>query len=418
MLPKSLKYLILSVISISLLATSCEKKDTPDPISSMEYLYASQSEGSFYITTFGAIPETGSITSTFANAVTLVSGHLFLEKYGDYIYANSGAMGDGNGGEQTLRKYSLNEDGTLTEIATLTFANSPSVCEVVFASETKAYAISYKNGRLIIFNPSTMKETGSLDISSLAVPGAVFGDPTATVIDADGNPDGGNGIIVDGKLYLPLNQFNGGLLSYQALDVDGQIAIIDVATDKIEKVISTPDVQVIGMLGHTHPVVLGDYVYFCSGPISAMFGMKDGFVRVNKHTQEFDQGYHIAYSDLEGSEPGSYCMHASGVNGKLFFFLYKPSLRVNEDQQDFVNNKENVPYELDVNSKIGKMIGLPGSSSWAAQASLVKDDFVLFGLHATAGAGFYRYYPATGKYDVTPCVVTPAGAYKVIDLEK
>ena len=109
-------------------------------------------------------------------------------------------------------------------------------------------------------------------------------------------------------------------------------------------------------------------------------------------------------------------MHANGANGKLYFFLYKPSLRVNDNQQDFVNNKENVPYELDVNTKTGKIIGLPGSSSWAAQASLVKDDYVLFGLHATTGVGFYRYYPATGKYDTTPCVVTPAGAYKVIDL--
>lgn len=206
-------------------------------------------------------------------------------------------------------------------------------------------------------------------------------------------------------------------MSYQPLDIDGQIAIIDVAADQVEKVISTPNIQVIGMIGHTRPIVFGDYIYFCSGPYAAMFGMADGFVRVNKNTQEFDQSYHVAYSDLAGSETGSYCMQMSGVNNKLYFFLFKPSLRTNDDQSDFTNNKDNVAYELDVETKTGRILDLPATSSWSAQASLVKDDYVLFGLHATNGRGFYRYYPSTGAYDATPCVETPAGAYVVLDLE-
>lgn len=403
-------------IAASLVFTSCEKDPKDDPDSSTpKYAYGAQSEGSFYLTTFGEIPETGYITSTFLNATTLISGHLSFEKFGDYIYANSGAMGDGNGGEQTLRKYSINENEGLTEVSTLTFANSPSVVEIIFASETKAYACCFKSGSLIIFNPTTMQQTGTLDLSSYAATGNVWG--YTETVPSDGNPDAGNGIIVNGKLYLPLNQFNGGMTSYQPLDVDGQIAIIDVETDKVEKVISTPHVKVLGMVGHTSPIVFGDYIYFCSGPFAAMFGMPDGFVRVNKNTQEFDPSYHIAFSDLEGSEAGSYCMQMSGLNNKLYFFLYKASLRSNDDQSDFVNNKENVAYELDVETKKGKILDLPATSSWSAQASLAKNDFILFGLHATSGSGFYRYFPSTGKYDTTPCVETPCGAYKVLDLE-
>lgn len=416
MVTKLLKIMPLMALASSLVFTSCEKSNDDKPTADAPaFAYGAESESSFYITTFGEIPETGSLTSDFSHAATLISGHLCMAKYGDYIYANSGAMGDGNGGEQTLHKYAINEDEGLTEIAELTFANSPSVIEIIFASETKAYACCYKTGSLIIFNPSTMQQTGTLDLSSYAASGNVWG--YTETVPADGNPDAGNGIIVDGKLYLPLNQFNGGMTTWQPLDVDGQIAIIDVATDKVDKVITTPDVKVLGMAGHTTPIVFGDYIYFCSGPFAAMFGMPDGFVRVNKNTQEFDGSYHIAFSDLDGAEKGSYCMQMSGANGKLYFMMYKESLKSNDDSEDYVNNKVNVPYELDVQTGKGKMLDLPATSSWSAQASLTKDDYVLFGLHALAGSGFYRYYPSTGECDAVPTVVTPCGAYKIIDLE-
>lgn len=410
---KYFKYLPLLALTCSLVFTSCSDDDDDNSSETQKYVYGAQSEGAFYLTTFGEITETGSITSDFSKAVTLVSGHLFLEKYGDYIYANSGAMGDGNGGEQTLRKYSMNSTGGLTEVASLTFSNSPSVVEIMFVSETKAYAVCYKSGSLIVFNPSTMLETGTIDLSSYAASGRVVG---GAIAESDGNPDAGSGIIVDGKLYLPLNQFNGGMTSFQPLDVDGQFAIIDVETDQVEKVIKTPLIQCLGMLGHTTPVVLGNYIYFNSGPIAAMFGMPNGIVRVNKNTQEFDPTYHVDLSKITGGETSSYCMQMTGANGKLYFMLYKPSLRSNDIQSDYTNNKDNAPYELDVESKDGKIIGLPATSSWSAQAVLVKDDYVLFGLHATAGSGFYRYYPSIGKMDNTPCVVTPCGAYKILDL--
>ncbi|MCE5345717.1 MAG: DUF4374 domain-containing protein [Bacteroidales bacterium] len=413
---KFFKYLPFLALTVSLCVTSCSKDDDNDDNQSetQKYVYGAQSEGSFYVTTFGEIPGTGSITSDFSKAVTLVSGHLFLEKYGDFVYANSGAMGDGNGGEQTLRKYSVNSTGGLTEVANLTFPNAPSVVEIMFVSETKAYAVCYKSGSLIIFNPTTMKETGTLDLSAYAASGQVVG---GSAVESDGNPDAGSGIIVDGKLYLPLNQFNGGMTNFQALDVDGQIAIIDVATDKVEKIIKTSLVQCVGMSGHTSPVAMGDYIYFNSGPFATMFGMPSGIVRVNKSTKEFDPTYHVDLSKIAGGETGSYCMQMTGVNGKLYFMLHKPSLRSNDNQSDYTNNKDKAPYELNVESKNGKIIGLPATSSWSAQAVLAKDDYVLFGLHATAGSGFYRYYPSSGKMDNTPCVTTPSGAYKVLSLE-
>lgn len=417
---KFLKYLPIMAVALSLGFTACSDDDdsSTSTTENAKYLYAAQSEGNFYLTTFGAIPETGSITSNFNNAKSAISGHLWVEEHGGYIYANSGALGDGNGGEQTLHKYSVNEDGSLSEVKSLTFSNAPSVIEILFASETKAYAVSYKTGKLIIFNPATMEETGSsIDLSSLASEGTVWGDQSGTIVPSDGNPDPGNGIIIDGKIFLPLNQFNGGMMNYQPLNINGQIAIIDVATDKVEKVINTPDVQIIGMLGHTTPIAFGDYIYFATGPFASMMGMANGFVRVNKNTEEFDPSFHIAYKDLNGGETGSYCMQMSGADGKLYFFLYKESLKTNEDPNDYVNNKVNVPYELDVNTKTGKIIALPASSSWSAQATLVKDDYVMFGIHATEGSGFYRYYPSTGKMDTKPCVITPAGAYKIINLD-
>ena len=52
--------------------------------------------------------------------------------------------------------------------------------------------------------------------------------------EGDKDPDGGNGLVRDGKLFLPLNQAKS---MKEILATPAQVAVIDVATDKVEKVI-------------------------------------------------------------------------------------------------------------------------------------------------------------------------------------
>ena len=95
-----------------MLSTSCGENDTPTPKPDPKpgpnptpeeavhhYAFAANVDNAFYITTFEDFKE--GLKTDFKGAIKLASGHLFIEKFGDYVYMQSGSM-YGQGGEQTL----------------------------------------------------------------------------------------------------------------------------------------------------------------------------------------------------------------------------------------------------------------------------------------------------------------------------
>lgn len=197
-----------------------------------------------------------------------------------------------------------------------------------------------------------------------------------------------------------------------------EVAVIDVATDKVLKTVKDERVNSIGMLGNTTPVIDEEgNIYFNSGPRSVMLGYKEGILRIKKGEDEFDKDFHISLQNIEGGEPGSYAMQMSyGGNGKIYFFLYKPSLITDPNDETMLVNKNYLPYELDVNSKTGKILPLPGSCGWAASATIKDGNSIYFAEQTNSGIGFYKYDMTSGKGSQAPIVTTPAGAFNVISL--
>lgn len=407
---KSSKLKFMAVALAAFAIASCEEDpDGPEPDNSVhKFAYAAQADNGFFVTTFEDFKE-GTV-STFDNATTFVTGHLFMEKYGNYVYMMSGSM-YGFGGEQTLYKYGIESNGRLSDrpVASLTFPGSPNAIEIVFASENKAYAATCgSRGQLIVFNPSSMTVTGEIDLSSYAL--------------EDNDPDAGNGIVRDGKLFMPLNQAKSMM---EIVKAPAQVAVIDIEKDKVIKVIEDERVTSLGMVGHTTPVMDEEgNIYFNSGPRSAMAaqnlpggGYKEGILRIKKGEDEFDKDFYISLQSIEGGETGSYAMHmAYGGNGKIYFFLCKPSLITDPNDQTNIVNKNYVPYELDVKAKTGKILPLPASCGWASSAVIKDGNNIYFGEHTNSGIGFYRYDMTSGQGSQEPVVTTPAGAYKVISL--
>ena len=92
-------------------------------------------------------------------------------------------------------------------------------------SDTKAYLPLYGQGIVWIINPKTMEKTGEINLTQYA--------------HGDTNPEPAMGLIRDGKYYLCLTQVDSGkgwqpYADYQQSDV----AIIDIQTDKVEKIAS------------------------------------------------------------------------------------------------------------------------------------------------------------------------------------
>ncbi len=390
---------------------SCNQKPIDDNDEKHNYALVSMVGQSYNLVTFQDFTEGSNIS--FDNAITFPYGHFYFDRYGDHIYAMSIAFG--MGGEQKLHKYEIDENGRLKEVGTLSFKGTPNVSGVVFANEEKAYGVTNgSRGQLVIFNPKTMTEIGEIDLSEYGI--------------GDNDPDAGVGIVRDGKLFLCLNQTKSMM---ELVDCPAQVAVIDVATDKVDKIIEDDRAISIGMIGHTNAILdeNGD-IYFYTGPRAAMmalyipgFGIKDGFLRIKKGETDFDKDYYFSLQDpsVDG-ETGSYAMFLTYVgNGKAYCFLEKPSLITDpslsmEDPQYFEVNKDYVPYEVNIWNKTGKIIPMPASSGWAASASIQVGDNVYFGEHTKEGVGFYKYNFKTGEASEKPSVTMPSAPYLVKSL--
>src|SRR3712207_4909958 len=160
----------LTMLFAATFSSCSENNDQPDPQphSKHHFLMSAQSDNSFFVTGFENFNEGTSVT--YGKAITLPTGHLFMEKRGKYVYLQSGSM-YGYGGEQTLYKYEVDANGKLSAqpVGKLSFPGSPNVVEIVFASDTKAYAVTCASrGQLIVFDPTTMSITKEIDLSPYA----------------------------------------------------------------------------------------------------------------------------------------------------------------------------------------------------------------------------------------------------------
>lgn len=85
---------------------------------------------------------------------------------------------------------------------------------IVFISDTKAYCTMSDSAAVKIFNPSSMKVTGSIIISQFA--------------DSDGDPDQGHAVLKDGKVYVALRRATGSKLTDHS-----SLAVINAANDSV-----------------------------------------------------------------------------------------------------------------------------------------------------------------------------------------
>ena len=152
---------------------------------------------------------------TVMNDLVPTISDLAIDAYGKYFYRIERFMAD------NVTKYDVSQPETVIwQYSTLddgeTVSSNPH--DMVFASETKAYLLRYGKTKAWIVNPSaaTQEEfkTGELDLSAYA--------------DADGIPEMTAGLIVDGKLFILM----------QNLDRDnswvpgvGFVAVFDISTD-------------------------------------------------------------------------------------------------------------------------------------------------------------------------------------------
>lgn len=278
-----------TIIIAALVSTQACKKSNPDPENKTgKTNYAiSVAGGAAGATTylFGT-SEFPSGTLGTANAKEL-TGRGSAFKYGKHFYQTT------FGAPATLRKYSFDDSGTPIEEGAFAIPGYNTFGAVDFLSENEGYALVNSFGvtpLLIKFNPSEMKITGTIDLSSVQKAGV-----GATESYYQGM------IHRDNYLFIGVNYQK----NFQHLDHKVNIVIIDKTTGLVVKQISDDRGSQMWNGGTEASFTPNFMIKDTNGDIYAMGyaagGKSSGILRIKNGEINFDPTY---YFDLNAATGG------------------------------------------------------------------------------------------------------------------
>ncbi|WP_146011001.1 hypothetical protein [Siphonobacter sp. BAB-5405] len=310
----SVSQFILCCLTIALLA-GCSKDSsdnpTPTPTANAKYVLMTdvtkfQSPG--YLTAFTSIP-TGTVNPITSKALQVKSAFGF-RAFGKWFFNRSNAAGDIG-----LQKYTVADDGSIVDGGFIAGST-----QYVIATETSGYYLDETRGTLKIqkFNPTTMQRTGEIDLSSLQKSGVeyqVIGKHTLAT--------------KEGKLYAGITYGTKKALGYGD-DMYNYIAfaVIDMATDKLDKTIKYEGLKGVGWGSSANKMwSIGDdgALYFYSTALGTGF-TNSSVIRIKKGETDFDRNWILKANDLQN---GASIATALIKGGKIYLELPSTPLAAN-----------------------------------------------------------------------------------------
>lgn len=297
-----------------------------------------------------------------------------------------------------IRRYNRQDDGSLSPSGSLALSENgyAMLANILFLSDTKAYASMVLENRIVIFNPSSLQITGSIDLAK----------PEYSS-DGQATPNPAGMVYRDGKVFVGCFE-----LSSPPMCNEGAYAVvIDEATDTPEKFISDTRGTGASFFGNQGMYVdeKGDIYVLCFASYGYIPGQKSGFLRIKKGATDFDTDYFFNITDMEiaGIQGGHITLthFVYDRNGTAYIFGNNPTY--GSVPIDYVNDLVIESFEVNLYDRTVTVLDLPRSNSYSY--SIVRyGDLILFGLATqSAGAGYFSYNPATGESSRTPFLNVP-----------
>lgn len=387
--------LICSLLSALFLCISCDKDDpAPTPDSEKHnFLFVNNLETSAYLGTFKDL----SVSQVNNN-----DAYEHIMGVYPFVYKNIILLPEGKKGDK-VHKYQRDDEGRLSFVKTLTFSQASNPGEISFVNENKAYVSLSGRGKMAIINPTTLEQTGEIDLTSYA--------------EGDNNPDPGVTIIRDGKLYVALNQ----AVTQWTSAPGGYVAIIDIVSDKVDKVIINENINSIGLFRHSKCFMdeKGDIYFHSLGIAGAMDPIRSGFVRIKKGETEWDKDYLFMVSETKiaglNEIPGNAFTFCYSSNGDAFSCMEIPSKTSNPP--DYINDRNYQPVKINMYNKTIEALDIPLSTSMGAFAITKYKNEIIFGLTTTQGNGYFTYNLNSKEYSASPIIQTVGVPSDIIAFE-
>lgn len=302
---------------------------------------------------------------------------------GQHIFVLPDYMGST---KSVLTHYVTDKKGNLSERGTLALPANSGACNIVLASEEKAYLSMQNIGIVMEFNPTTMQKVRDIDLNALAQP-EVRVAPGAMVVR-------------DGLLFVGLNQFDS---QWMPRLKQAEVAIIDTKSGKLlKKIVDTKhQLSFATRPIDAHSIFVnpkdGAIYLNCVGSFGFKPGFDGGILRIKKGETEFDADYalNIAQAKVENfNHTLNYLATVRlGSDGKLYAMV--ASYELDASANPYLA-KVMVPVCIDLEKRTVTYIpGVKPSNGLAAVAEA--NGKIYFGVSNADDNGFYAYDLATQK---------------------
>lgn len=303
------------------------------------------------------------------------------------VYSLPDYMGNSR---SAIVRYVPNANGELVEKGKLELTAGAQACNVVEVNAEKAYVSCQGTGKIVVFNPTTMKQVKEIDLNAYAQAGMNVAPSAMIVRDAD--------------LFVGLSQRDAKWMPTKA---SAELVVIDTKTDVVKKHITN---TTLGLSTATRPIdpksifmdENKDIYVNCIGSFGLNSDFPGGIVRIKNGTMEIDPDYSFKFNEVKvsglvgdyGKFLGTVCYMAGG---KLYAYINAPQL--DPDSKNPYLTIAYCPVEVDLyNKTITKIEGL-GYSNPHACAVAKYGNKVVYGLSNKTEHGFFSYDPATKKVE-------------------
>lgn len=349
----------------------------------------------------------GTDGSSFVQTVSLsqaqvTNANAFEQTFIPYAYINGNdvIITQHLAGDQAVR-YVRGADGRLTETGRMNLPSGGVGANVLYTSPTQAYVSASDAGKIIVFDPQTMTQTGEIDLTELGL----ARDPANPEAR---NPSPSVMLVRDGKLIIALQQLVGlGFSSADGVDV----AIFDAATGQLEKVAHDPRAASPGRLGFNNSMFVdeqGDLYVVCVGSWGFVPGQKAGILRIRSGETDFDPSYFVNITDADVDVPGGTITYlnsvAYGGGGYMYGIAEVPALQSNPPQ--YATDRAYQAVRVHLPTGQIETLPFPPSTGIAAGGVTLYQDMVVFGLSTATGVGLYTFDPTTSQASAGPVVTT------------
>ena len=283
-----------------------------------------------------------------------------------------------------LDRYELNEDGSVPEkpAASVKFEGTGAMMMKIVADENKIYVNQTFGTGLVAVDAKTLKTIATIDLSK-------YMEETAQMVGP------GSSVVREGKLFVSLGQYVDAQNAITG--AQGSVAIIDIATDKVEKVISESMTAAVGGLDDMNNSSAfvdekGNIYFYSAAAMGWMEGYNEGWVRIKAGETEFDTSwvFRMKEAEYEGESSSNNFLMTGGAyagDGKFVGFFGNFA-----DPSNFYNYEWSFVV-VDVYKKtVEKIPGLSPTIPWFAPSIHIDSDgSVLFGHADEENNSIYRY---------------------------